>query len=487
MKKFTTLLLSILFLSSSYSQCVADFDFGDASFGVSPDFSIGESLENGTINTDYYDVIHMLMPLYASDVDSTLPALELDSLELISITLIESSSPDVNYLPEELGLEIVCNNNGDSESPCSFLSGNQYCAAVVGIPNTVGSFECSLTILGWVGFFGNAISQEVSFDGITLEILEENTDNGCTDPLACNYSPDAIIDDGSCIYECLGCIDAEACNYDENADIDDGSCDYSCYGCTDSNANNFDAEATIDDGTCCFLELDYNSESALCYGGLGVITSITLGVQDGAVIEYTLNGETNNTGVFEVVAGFYTIDAVISEGCSASIDVIATHPQELEITATATDASILGDGVGTATVEGGTEPYEIVWLDSSNLEVDPDALGDGDYTVVVTDANGCEASTTVSVLWNSVNDFDITEFNLFPNPTTGNISIVSSTVIDNAIISIIDGIGQRVFSLNASHLSNGLNLELDGYNSGLYTVIIETSKGSTVKKLQLVK
>ena len=54
--------------------------------------------------------------VYASDIDSTLP-LELDSLELISITLIESSSPDVNYLPEELGLEIVCNNNGDSGSP----------------------------------------------------------------------------------------------------------------------------------------------------------------------------------------------------------------------------------------------------------------------------------------------------------------------------------------------------------------------------------
>ena len=62
-------------------DCSLDFDFGDASFGFSPDFSVGESLENGTVNTDYYDVIHMLMPLYASDIDSTLPALELDSLE----------------------------------------------------------------------------------------------------------------------------------------------------------------------------------------------------------------------------------------------------------------------------------------------------------------------------------------------------------------------------------------------------------------------
>ena len=71
-----------------------------------------EALEDGYVGDDYYDVIHMLIPQYALDVDSTLPipgTLELDSIELSSITLFEITAPETIYTPEELGLEIVCN------------------------------------------------------------------------------------------------------------------------------------------------------------------------------------------------------------------------------------------------------------------------------------------------------------------------------------------------------------------------------------------
>ena len=73
---------------------------------------------------------------------------------------------------------------------------------------------------------------------------------GCTDENACNFSPSAIEDDGSCTYpeeeyldcegDCLndfdgdgicdeaeleGCQDPEACNYDPLA-TDEGECEY---------------------------------------------------------------------------------------------------------------------------------------------------------------------------------------------------------------------------------------------------------------------
>ena len=63
-----------------------------------------------------------------------------------------------------------------------------------------------------------------------------NTDEGCTDPTACNYSPLAIFDDGSCAENdacgvcggdnnsCGGCTNPQACNYDAGAVVDDGSC-----------------------------------------------------------------------------------------------------------------------------------------------------------------------------------------------------------------------------------------------------------------------
>lgn len=74
------------------------------------------------------------------------------------------------------------------------------------------------------------------FNSVSLAMQNCNSDLGCTDSSACNYSPEAIEDDGSCLYfddcmvcggdnsTCGGCTDASACNYDETAVIDDGSC-----------------------------------------------------------------------------------------------------------------------------------------------------------------------------------------------------------------------------------------------------------------------
>ena len=73
-------------------------------------------------------------------------------------------------------------------------------------------------------------------NALDLAIGACNPDLGCTDPAACNYSPQAITDNGSCLYNdacgvcggdnstCSGCTDAGACNYDPSAIVDDGSC-----------------------------------------------------------------------------------------------------------------------------------------------------------------------------------------------------------------------------------------------------------------------
>lgn len=45
---------------------------------------------------------------------------------------------------------------------------------------------------------------------------------GCTDESACNYNPEASIDDLSC--ELAGCTDENACNFNPDALCDDGSC-----------------------------------------------------------------------------------------------------------------------------------------------------------------------------------------------------------------------------------------------------------------------
>ena len=96
---------------------------------------------------------------------------------------------------------------------------------------------------------------------------------GCTDATACNYNPDATLDDGSCNFDCNGCTDPAACNYDATATQDDGSCtvndecgvcggdNTTCTGCTDAAACNFDPNALLDDGSCLV-----NDECGVCGG-----------------------------------------------------------------------------------------------------------------------------------------------------------------------------------------------------------------------------
>ena len=63
---------------------------------------------------------------------------------------------------------------------------------------------------------------------------------GCTDPDAMNYDPEAILDDGSCGYPVVGCTDPSAFNFDPEATTDDGTCVPVEYGCLDPDACNFD-------------------------------------------------------------------------------------------------------------------------------------------------------------------------------------------------------------------------------------------------------
>ena len=48
--------------------------------------------------------------------------------------------------------------------------------------------------------------------------------DGCTDSLALNYNPNAIINDGSCIEVVLGCTDESSYNFNPLANTDDQSC-----------------------------------------------------------------------------------------------------------------------------------------------------------------------------------------------------------------------------------------------------------------------
>ena len=76
---------------------------------------------------------------------------------------------------------------------------------------------------------------------------------GCLDDAACNYSSNSIIDDGSCYYVGDSCDDGDESSFNDSVQSD-CSCegDY-IGGCTYWIACNYDPDAVIDDGSCTFI------------------------------------------------------------------------------------------------------------------------------------------------------------------------------------------------------------------------------------------
>ena len=174
MRYLTTLLLS-LFSFTLFAQCDADFDFGEAEWGASPDANAGEQFDTAYVDVPYADVFHVLVPTDASAIDPmfTLP---LDSVLLVGVTLIDTVTLETFALTD-VGLDIICNNLESSPNPCTLIAGDQYCASLEGTPTNGGVYQMTLEVEAWVTVFGVGVAQPYLFAGYILDIVGESSGN----------------------------------------------------------------------------------------------------------------------------------------------------------------------------------------------------------------------------------------------------------------------------------------------------------------------
>jgi hypothetical protein len=98
-------------------------------------------------------------------------------------------------------------------------------------------------------------------------------------------------------------------------------------------------------------------------------------------------------------AGWYTIDVTGIEQCgslSATVEVV--EPEALFLTGNATELGCDEINTGTITVDfgGGVGDYSVLWSDGST-DANRTELEAGDYTVVITDGNGCTIEQTITI------------------------------------------------------------------------------------------
>ncbi len=98
-----------------------------------------------------------------------------------------------------------------------------------------------------------------------------------------------------------------------------------------------------------------------------------------------------------LTAGTYTVTITDNNSCSKTATVTITQPvAALTVTNTTVTNTACGATTGqiTSTVTGGTSGYNYLWSNGSTTATNQN-IGAGNYSLTVTDANGCTASTPI--------------------------------------------------------------------------------------------
>lgn len=161
------------------------------------------------------------------------------------------------------------------------------------------------------------------------------------------------------------------------------------------------------------IQLSYSIQDNKCFGIPTAYIDLTV---TGGLMPYSYAWSDGSTteDLVNILGGLYYVEVTDANGCSQGelAPVYVGQADSIEITLTAlvyengynVSANGKTDGEIEVTVLGGLSPYNYEWSNGSTDSVIT-ALGIGSYTVIVTDANGCENEKTQIITGPSVLQF----------------------------------------------------------------------------------
>lgn len=216
-------------------------------------------------------------------------------------------------------------------------------------------------------------------------------------------------------------------------------------------------------GTLAITSIDVDNE--VCSNTGGSIEIIVSGGSTPYLFNWS-NGATTQD-IFNLSAGSYNATVTDDSGCSVSTGnlTVVNESGTLNLVSISAFDELCGNGTGSINLEvaGGTAPLTYSWNNGSNSE-DLTNVSAGNYTVIVTDVNGCSitGSQTVS------NDPGILN--------------VDNIIVTNENCGAGDGALDAIVSGAAAPTtyswSNGATTEdLSGISAGIYTLTVTDNNG----------
>ncbi len=193
-------------------------------------------------------------------------------------------------------------------------------------------------------------------------------------------------------------------------------------------------------------------------------------------VSYQWNVGTTISCTFAKASANYYVTVTDVNGCTAESNhvAIAVHPSP------SVSISVNGDTLSAY----GAVSYQ--WYLNNGIINGADdsmyiAVQSGNYTVQVTDSNGCTASSNVvPVNHTGINELSSTELNIYPNPSTGNWVIEVAENVLGAGLEVLDNSGRLVYAARVESLKTTINADLA---RGIYLLKVTSGEAITTRKL----
>lgn len=202
-----------------------------------------------------------------------------------------------------------------------------------------------------------------------------------------------------------------------------------------------------------------------CFGNHNGAANVTVNVGGSNTFQWSDPAGQTGAQASNLSSGTYTVTVTNIGGCTSTASVTLMQPLALDLATTSQNAACFGQasGTATATVSGGTGPYQYLWsngLTSGNLN----ALSNGNYTLTVTDAHGCTDIGSVAISQ--------------PNPLQLSTSLVNQvscfSAADGAInLAANGGVQPWTYHWNSGQTTANIS----GLIAGSYTVTMTDGNG----------
>ena len=229
---------------------------------------------------------------------------------------------------------------------------------------------------------------------------------------------------------------------------------------TDANGCSINRSATLSQPSTIIATV--NASPVSCFGNNN--GAVSLNVSGGtAPYSYAWSTGATTQNVSGLGAGLYTVTISDANGCTSSQSATVTEPVNLVASVTSTNVACSGGTSGSISliVSGGTAPYTYVWSTGANTS-DISNLGTGNYSVLISDANGCSVNRSASISQPTAISASATATNTICSSSSGSINL-----------SVSGGIQPYSYSW-----SNGAtNQNISNLNTGTYSVVITDANG----------